>query len=84
MLALVAATGAVLLFAGVTVALGVATLWIGYEADWVLLRWPVALVADLMMLALAARVTNAHRPDPPALLLPCCCCSSPAIWPASP
>lgn len=69
MLALVAATGALLLFAGVTVALGIATLWIGYEADWVLLRWPVALVADLMMLALAARVTNAHRPDPPALVI---------------
>jgi hypothetical protein len=35
----------------------------------VLLRWPVALVADLMMLALAARVTNAHRPDPSALVI---------------
>jgi len=69
MLALVAATGAVLLFAFVTVALGVATLWIGYEADWVMLRWPVALVADLMMLALAARVTNTSRPDPPALVI---------------
>lgn len=69
MLALVASTGALLLFAGVTVALGVATLWIGYEADWVLLRWPVALVADLMVLALAARATNVNRPDPRALVI---------------
>ena len=57
-LALVAATRVVLPFAGVTIALGVATLWIGYSADWVLLRWPVALVADLMVLALTMRVTE--------------------------
>jgi hypothetical protein len=68
-LALVAATRAVVPFAGVTVALGVATLWIGYEADWVLLRWPVAVVADLMVLALAARVTNGSWPDPPAAVI---------------
>ena len=68
-LALAAATGAVFPFAGVTVALGVATLWIGYEADWVLLRWPVALVADLMVLAEAARVTTGSWPDPPAMVI---------------
>jgi hypothetical protein len=56
-------------FAGVTIALGVATLWIGYGADWVLLRWPVALVADLMVLALALRVTSGSWPDPPARVI---------------
>ena len=68
-LALVAATGVVLPFAVVTIALGVATLWIGYGADWVLLRWPAALVADLMVLALAARVASGSWPDPPARVI---------------
>jgi hypothetical protein len=65
-LALVSATGAVIPFTAVTIALGLATLWIGYSADWVLLRWPVALVADLMVLALTLRVTSGSLPDPPA------------------
>ena len=68
-LALVAATRVVLPFAGFTIALGVATLWIGYSADWVLLRWPAAAVADLMVLALAARAANGSWPDPPALVI---------------
>jgi len=40
------------------IALGVATLWIGHLRDWVLLRWPVALVADLTVLALATGMSN--------------------------
>jgi hypothetical protein len=68
-LALVAATSVVLPFAGLTIALGIATLWIGYGADWVLLRWPAALVADLMVLALAARVSSGSWPDPPAQVI---------------
>ena len=68
-LALVAATRVVLPFAAVTIALGIATLWIGYSADWVLLRWPVALVADLMVLALTARVASGSWPDPPAQVI---------------
>jgi hypothetical protein len=43
------------------VALGVATLWLGYVLDWRGPRWPVAILADLSVLALAAR---AIRPDP--------------------
>jgi hypothetical protein len=62
----VAATGVVLPFAAFTIGLGVATLWIGYGADWVWLRWPVALVADLMVLALAVRASGGSWPDPPA------------------
>jgi len=68
-LALVIATRVVLPFAGVTIALGVATLWIGYSADWVLVRWPAALVADLMVLALAMRVASGSWPDPPAQVI---------------
>ena len=68
-LALVGATRVVLPFAALTVVLGIATLWIGYSADWVLLRWPAALVADLMVLALAARVTSGSWPDAPAQVM---------------
>ncbi|HMB78818.1 MAG TPA: hypothetical protein VKI43_02075 [Vicinamibacterales bacterium] len=65
-LALEAATRVVLPFAGVTVALAIGTLWLGYSADWVLLRWPAAFVADMMVLALAARAASGSWPDPPA------------------
>ena len=68
-LVLVAATRVVLPVAGFTIALGIATLWIGYSVDWVLLRWPAALVADLMVLALAARVASGSWPDPPARVI---------------
>jgi hypothetical protein len=68
-LALVAATRVVLPFAAVTIALGIGTLWIGYSADWVLLRWPAALVADLMVVSLAARVASGSWPDPPARVI---------------
>ena len=68
-IALVTATRVVLPFAGVAITLGIATLWIGYSADWVLLRWPAALVADLMVLALAARVASGSWPDPPGLVI---------------
>jgi hypothetical protein len=35
--------------------LGVAALWIGYLRDWFGLRWPVALAADLVLVAVAMR-----------------------------
>jgi hypothetical protein len=57
-LALTAATGAVLPFAVVDIALGVATLWIGYTIDWIWLRWPVAVVTDLAVLALTLGITS--------------------------
>ena len=69
LLALMSATRVVLPFAVDAIALGVATLWIGYSADWVLLRWPAAVVADLMVLALALRVASSSWPDPPALVI---------------
>lgn len=51
------------------VLLGVATLWIGYVADWTALRWPVALVADLMVLLLAVRAGDPASPESPGLAL---------------
>ena len=38
--------------------LGVVTLWMGYALDWIWLRWPVALVADLCLLVMAGSVTG--------------------------
>lgn len=65
-IALTATTSAVLPFAIADIALGVATLWIGYTVDWVWLRWPVALVADFAVLALAVGVTSRTSTEPAA------------------
>jgi hypothetical protein len=54
--ALVAATAVLLPFALFLIACGTATLWIGYAVDWTLLRWPVALAADLLIIGLTMRV----------------------------
>ena len=54
-IALVGATAVLLPFAIVLVALGLATLWIGYAYDWTLLRWPVAFAADLLVVGLTMR-----------------------------
>jgi hypothetical protein len=35
--------------------LGVAALWVGYVRDWYGLRWPLALAADLVLVAVAMR-----------------------------
>jgi hypothetical protein len=34
------------------IAVGLATVWLGYLRNWVLLRWPAALVADVMIVVL--------------------------------
>jgi hypothetical protein len=60
-LAFTAVTGSIVAFALAMIALGLATLWVGYVQDWVLLRWPVALVADLTVLALAMGIST-HAP----------------------
>jgi hypothetical protein len=68
-LALTAATGEVLPFAVADIALGIVTLWIGYTIDWVSLRWPVALVADVAVLARAVGVApRSTTSSPPAIV----------------
>jgi hypothetical protein len=67
--ALVAATGVVLPFAVAAIVLAVGMQWTGYGADWVLLRWPAALVADVMVLALIARVSSRSWPDRPEQII---------------
>jgi hypothetical protein len=56
-------------FALFLVLLGVATLWLGYVLDWTLLRWPVALVADLTILILSGRAVTSGVSDAPGMAL---------------
>ena len=49
------------------VLLGVAALWLGYVLEWTLLRWPVALVADLAILILSVRAVTAGAADAPGM-----------------
>ncbi len=68
-LALTAATGEVLPFACANIVLGVITLWIGYTIDWVWLRWPVALLADIAVVELAAGVAARNTTSSPAQIV---------------
>jgi len=56
-------TGHILSFALQPVALGVATLWLGYLLGWKGIRWPVALVANLVVAGLALRALMPQHPD---------------------
>jgi len=56
-------------FASFLVLLGVATLWLGYVLDWTILRWPVALVADLTILILSGRAVTVGSNDSPGTAL---------------
>lgn len=44
------------------VAVGLATLWLGYLRDWIILRWPAALVADIMIVVLTGRTNGRFWP----------------------
>jgi hypothetical protein len=66
----IAATGVLVPIALFLIALGVTTLWLGYKPPgWMLLRWPVALVADLCVLAFAVRASTRSWPDPPLVVI---------------
>jgi hypothetical protein len=64
-LALARTTGALAPAAAHLVLVGVAALWLGYTCEWTLLRWPVALMADLTVMGATARLLG-HRPVDPA------------------
>jgi len=68
-LALTAATSAALPFAVVDIVVGVATLWIGYTVNWVGLRWPVALVADVAVIALGIGAANGTASSGPIAIV---------------
>lgn len=61
-LILLAKTGVIAPFALYLIALGVATLWLGYTLEWTWLRWPTALVADAVVVGMALQALSpAHR-----------------------
>jgi hypothetical protein len=68
-LALMAASGRLVPGALYLVFLGVGALWIGYVRDWTVLRWPVALVADLVALLVAIHAADANTPEGPGAAL---------------
>lgn len=68
-LALIAGTRDVAPFAVVLIALGTATLWMGYSLDWVGLRWPVAAVANLVVSAMTLRALSPQPADAIAVTL---------------
>jgi hypothetical protein len=67
--ALIAATSLVVPFAIFLIVLGVATLWLGYACNWIWVRWPVALAANLAVFALTLRVSSGAWGEPPLRVL---------------
>jgi hypothetical protein len=47
------------------IALGIATLWLGYDRGWYGLRWPAALAADLAVVEVTARVFDTRTGGTP-------------------
>jgi len=53
------ATGSWTAYTLLAIAVGLATLWLGYTQDWTMLRWPAAATANLMLLILTGRAVGA-------------------------
>ena len=68
-LALMAASGRLVPGALYLILLGVGTLWIGYVGSWTELRWPVAIVADLVVVLVAIHATDRASSEGPGLAL---------------
>jgi hypothetical protein len=63
--ALLVATGSAVPFSLCLVAVGIATLWLGYDREWRLLRWVSAAFADLAAVGLVGRaLATPPRDDP--------------------
>jgi Predicted membrane protein (DUF2339) len=62
-------TGEVAPYAGFLVALGVATLWLGYDRDWFGPRWFAAVAADIAVLGVTSRALGGAGLERPAVAL---------------
>jgi hypothetical protein len=62
-------TGVMAPFALYLIALGVATLWLGYSLGWTMLRWPVALTADLVVVGVTLRALAPEHHDSPQVAM---------------
>ena len=67
-LSLAIATGSWIGYTVVSIAVGVATLWLGYTHEWIFLRWPAAFIANFMLLIATGRAA-AHGGARTALLV---------------
>jgi hypothetical protein len=66
---MLAQTGVVVPFAFYLIALGVATLWMGYSLDWRAIRWPVALAADIVVFGVTMRALAPEHLDAPKVAI---------------
>ncbi|MBK5298956.1 MAG: hypothetical protein JJE40_17515 [Vicinamibacteria bacterium] len=62
-------TDGAIAFASFLIALGVATLWLGYDLEWTMLRWVAALVADLAVVGLVGRALTTPPRDAPFVVV---------------
>jgi hypothetical protein len=68
-LVLIVNTSVVLPYETFLLMLGLSTLWLGYDRKWTLLRWPVALVVNVVAIGLVLRAVGTERPDSPAMVI---------------
>jgi hypothetical protein len=66
---ILAKTGVVVPHAFFLILFGVATLWMGYSLDWLLVRWPVAAIADIVAFGVTLRALTAEPQETPAAAL---------------
>jgi hypothetical protein len=66
---ILAKTGVVVPHAFFLIAFGVATLWMGYSLDWLLVRWPVAAMADIVAVGVTMRALASQPQETPAAAL---------------
>ncbi len=62
-------TDGAIAFASFLIALGVATLWLGYDREWTMLRWVAAFFADVAVVGLAGRALTTPPRDAPSLVM---------------
>jgi len=66
---ILAQTGVVVPHAFFLILFGVATLWMGYSLDWLAVRWPVAAVANLVVVGVTARALAQQPQESPGVAL---------------
>lgn len=62
-------TGGAVAFASFLIVLGVATLWLGYDREWTMLRWVAAFFADVAVVGLVGRTLTTPPRDAPSLVM---------------
>jgi len=68
-LVLLLKTGVAAPFALYLIALGIATMWLAYTYGWTVIRWPVALAADLAVAGVTLRALTPEHADPVRIVM---------------